>query len=437
MPKFSITTLGCKVNQAESESIAQDLFSSGWSAAAGCSQSEVCIVNTCTVTQKAAMQSRQAIRQAIRANPNARVIVTGCYAHTAPHEINQIEGVDSVVGHDKKLSLNSLILANGRELPDTRISPSNDIFENRKFQLTTPATSTDRTRPFLKVQDGCNAFCTYCIVPYARGRSRSMPIEDVLQSIEQLAGAGFHEVVLTGIHLGAYGRDLSPVIDLATLLRRIRDSGPIERVRLSSIEPLEVGPDIIDIVAESDIFCRHFHIPLQSGDDQILNKMKRPYSRQVFHDLVLAIHEQMPEAAMGVDTLIGFPGETDSAFEHTHDLIDKLPVSYLHVFPFSARPGTPAACFPDPVPKQVIKFRCEKMRRLGSDKRRSFYRKSVGKMMTVLIETKRDGVTGLLRGISSNYLPILIDDGDEFKNKIVDVKIEKLEGNKLFGNHIV
>jgi threonylcarbamoyladenosine tRNA methylthiotransferase MtaB len=379
------------------------------------------------------MQSRQAIRQAIRANPNARIIVTGCYAQTAPQEIEKIDGVDYIVGHDKKMSISRLIRPEGDQTSADQPSSSTDVRNESRFQAMSAATSTSRTRPFLKIQDGCDAFCTYCIVPYARGRSRSMPLDNVLQNMEQLNRAGFHEAVLTGIHLGVYGRDLTPAADLVALLNRIQAQQPIERVRLSSIEPLELTREIIQIVAESDTFCRHFHVPLQSGDDGILKKMGRPYSRQSFRDLVGLIHEMMPETAIGVDTLIGFPGEDGRAFENTYHLIDSLPVSYLHVFPFSVRPGTPAAEFADPVAHDIIKDRCERMRMLGQEKRLNFYRRFPGQTMPVLIETKRDKATGFLKGISSNYLPILIDAGDELKNQIIDVLIEKLEGNKLFG----
>ena len=433
MPKFFITTLGCKVNQAESEAISQELLSSDWASAMDCDQAEVCIVNTCTVTQKASMQSRQAIRKAIRSNPKARIIVTGCYAQTAPQEINRIDGVDYVVGHDKKRFISRLIQPKADEAPSSRLSSPDDVSRRRRFELMPTAISAARTRPFLKIQDGCDAFCTYCIVPYARGRSRSMPLNNVVESIQQLAEADYREVVLTGIHLGAYGRDLSPTVNLAALLRRIRALGLIDRVRLSSIEPLEVTHEIIKLVAGSDIFCRHFHIPLQSGDDRILKRMGRPYSRQIFHDLIAAIKKLMPDAAIGADTLIGFPGENDTAFENTYNLIKDLPISYLHVFPFSARPGTPAAEYADQIPQQIIKDRCQQMRQLGWNKRMSFYRGFVAKKMPVLIETKRDGTSGLLKGISSNYLPVLMDGADEVKNKIVDVKIEKCEANKLFG----
>jgi threonylcarbamoyladenosine tRNA methylthiotransferase MtaB len=433
MPKFSITTLGCKVNQAESEALAHELLSSDWSATTGCDQAEVCIVNTCAVTQKAAMQSRQAVRKAIRANPKARVIVTGCYAQTAPREIDEIDGVDYVVGHDKKLSIGRMIRTDGDKASETRDSAFSGMRPKRGFQRMPTATSAPRTRPFLKIQDGCDAFCTYCIVPYARGAGRSMPLDDVLQSVEQLAAAGFHEVVLTGIHLGAYGHDLAPATRLAELMERIDDKKSITRVRISSIEPFELTGEVIQRVARSDIFCQHFHIPLQSGDNRILKKMGRPYSPQNFYELISRIHKLMPDAAIGVDTLIGFPGESEAAFDSTYKLIADLPVSYLHVFPFSSRPGTAADKMANKVDPAVIKARCERIRKLGHQKRLKFYGRFTEKSLPVLIETKREGSSGLLKGISSNYLPVLIDGNDDLQNKIVEVKIEKLEGNKLYG----
>jgi threonylcarbamoyladenosine tRNA methylthiotransferase MtaB len=433
MPKFSITTLGCKVNQAESEAIAQDLLDAEWSATADCEKAEVCVVNTCTVTRKASMQSRQAIRKAIRDNPNARIVVTGCYAQTAPQEINGIEGVDYVVGNDQKLSIKRLLQGNGHPTLKSPTATVDFIKANRTFQLMTTATSAGRTRPFLKIQDGCNAFCTYCIVPYARGRSRSMPVDDVMQSITRYAEAGFQEIVLTGIHLGAYGHDLTPATDLADLMSRIASRASIARVRVSSIEPFELTEKIIQHVAASEIFCRHFHIPLQSGDDDILKQMGRPYSSQDFAALIEIIHGLMPDAAIGVDTLIGFPGESEAAFERTYDLVDRLPISYLHVFPFSQRAGTPAANLPDKLDPRAIKARAERIRKLGHLKRMAFYRGFEGESLPVLVESKRDRATGLLKGLSSNYLPVLVEGSDDLQNKIVDVKIEKLEGSRLFG----
>lgn len=421
------------MNQAESEAIAQDLLSSNWVTVGDLERADVCIVNTCAVTQKAAMQSRQAIRRAIRANPNAQIAVTGCYAQIAPQEIKAIDGVDYVVGHGGKNAIADMM----RSADDGASCSSNgicdDIHKKRRFESLPLPFETPRTRPFLKIQDGCDAFCTYCIVPYARGRSRSMPIEEVLDSIGKLAEAGYREVVLTGIHLGAYGLDLSPGTNLSIVMERIRDLKPIDRVRLSSIEPFEFAENILEQAANSEIFCRHFHIPLQSGDDEVLGKMGRPYSRRDFGDLIDKIHQSMPDAAIGVDILIGFPGENEAAFENTYELVKTLPISYLHVFPFSARSGTRAAKLPDKIEPGIIKIRCERMRILGSEKRMSFSRKFIGREMPVLIETERDHTSGLLKGVSSNYLRVLIDAGDELKNEIVNARIEKFIGQQFFG----
>jgi threonylcarbamoyladenosine tRNA methylthiotransferase MtaB len=256
-----------------------------------------------------------------------------------------------------------------------------------------------------------------------------MPVEDVLASVRVIQEAGFHEVVLTGIHLGCYGTDLSPAIHLTEMLAALQHQTAIDRIRLSSIEPHELTQDIIELVAETDIFCDHFHIPLQSGDDQILKKMHRPYTNSSFRDLIVNIKDQVSTAAIGVDILIGFPGETEKAFENTYSLIEKLPVTYLHVFPFSSRPGTPADRYPQKVPQKTIKARCEKMRRLGNEKKRIFYETFLEKTVEVLIESKRDKATGLLKGITSNYIPVHVVGEDDLFNTPVQVNIEKVEKN--------
>lgn len=422
MPKFNITTLGCKVNQYESEAISTYLKESGWEQTTG-GDAEVCIINTCTVTGKASMQSRQAIRQIIRANPGARIIVTGCYAQTEAEEIKAtIEGVHEIVGQGDKHRIPEAVL-NLEKQPPYPAVPRSNACEETVFRHLPVTVYGSRTRPFLKIQDGCNAFCTYCIVPYARGRSRSMPVEDVMQNLRQLVKAGYHEAVLTGIHVGCYGLDLTPETNLAELLKRILTERVIDRLRLSSIEPRELTDEMIEMVAASDRFCRHFHIPLQSGDDQILKRMHRPYDRQLFRERIMAIHEHLPDAAIGVDTLIGFPGETEAAFENTHALIEELPVTYLHVFPFSPRQETPAAGYPDHVAPDVLKERCSRMRELGRRKKSAFYKAQLGKMAEVLIEDKRNGATGLLKGITSNYLNVLLKGGDDLKNRLVSVRL--------------
>jgi threonylcarbamoyladenosine tRNA methylthiotransferase MtaB len=417
MKRFIITTLGCKVNRCESDALAEALKTEGWYPAPDKESADLCIINTCTVTQKASMQSRQAIRQIIRASPRARVIVTGCYAEIGGDEIKKIEGVFDVVGHEDKLNIPEMLKADKSQTGKRKTS----VFD---FQL-----STSRTRPFLKIQDGCDAFCTYCIVPYTRGRSRSMPLDDVLENIRKLKAAGYREAVLAGIHLGCYGLDLSPAVSLSELIRRINESKVMDRVRLSSVEPNELSDEIIRLVAMSDHLCRHFHIPLQSGDDNILKRMHRPYTAQFFRESVMNIRTAVPDAAIGTDILVGFPGESKTAFENTYSLIEQLSITYLHVFPFSPRKGTPAETYPDRVPLKVIKQRCQDMRELGVRKKNEFYKKLIGKTVEILIESKRDKFSGLLKGITSNYVPVLTDGDDSLKNTFVQVRIEEINGS--------
>ena len=433
MPKYRITTLGCKVNQAESDAIANELESCGWLPAGDKEPTELFIVNTCTVTQKASMQSRQAVRQAIRAHSNARIVVTGCYAQTEPETIRKIKGIHYIIGNTDKHRIGRVIAADQGKANGQTVTVCNDI---RKIQPLKPiftGVAGSRSRPFLKIQDGCNSFCSYCIVPYARGPSRSLAAENVLQAITTLANAGYREIVLSGVHLGHYGRDLNPAISLSGLLRRIERLSVSVRVRLSSIEPLELNDNLIACLTDSSRFCDHFHIPLQSGDDLILEKMGRPYRAVAFSNLVTKIRCRITDAAIGVDTLIGFPGETHQAFVQTYELMRELPITYLHVFPFSARPGTPAARYPDKVAPDMLKKRCAQLRELGKTKRLNFYKEFIGKRLEVLVESTRHSPSGLLRGLSSNYIPVLIDAGDDHKNQLRSVRVEKRVGNALVG----
>ena len=433
MKKFRIITLGCKVNQAESEAIASRLAGPDWQPADSPEEADLCLINTCTVTRKAALQSRQAVRQAIHASPQACIAVTGCYAETDPQALLNIKGLDCIVNQAGKPSLPEIIRASGIVKSDRPTLLGSPGEASRPPDVLPSGTPAGRTRPFLKIQDGCDAFCTYCIVPYARGRSRSTPLPAVLAGMEHLAAQGFHEVVLTGIHIGIYGRDLDPPSSLLELLQRIAALKAPVRVRLSSIEPLELTHEIVALLAASDRFCRHFHIPLQSGDRNILKRMGRPYSPEVFSALVRKIRRLLPDAAIGVDVLAGFPGETEAAFENTFQLIQALPVSYLHVFPFSARPGTAAQAFPDHVPLEEIKQRCTRLRQLGSRKRLAFHHSFLSQHVQVLTESRRDPKTGLLKGVSSNYLPVLVEGGDELRNRLVSVRILQADASRLLG----
>jgi threonylcarbamoyladenosine tRNA methylthiotransferase MtaB len=442
---FSIITLGCKVNQYESESMAHEMVAAGFKKlerkqAATDKRFDICIINTCTVTQKASMQSKQAIRQVIRSNPEAVVIVTGCLAQTAPEEIQKIDGVRCIVGHADKYRIPAI----ASSMKPDNVSPPElirrDIRDITTYQdMRLPALGS-RTRPFLKIQDGCDAFCTYCIVPFARGPNRSMPMEQVIQHIRHIREAGYHEIVLTGIHLGRYGTDLSPKIDLTYLLKHLCGSESIDRIRLSSVEPLEITPGLIELVTRANKrpgqICPHFHIPLQSGDNEILKQMHRPYQQDDFRKIVLQIIETLPHAAIGADVLIGFPGETEDAFENTFLLLGELPLAYLHVFPFSPRKGTPAARYSNQVAPHIVKERCRKTRELGVQKRRAFLNKFLQQNMEVLVEETRDPHTGMLKGVTSNYIKVLLDGEDRQKNTIQTVHIERLFDDQTLLGHL-
>ncbi len=440
---FTISTLGCKVNQFESEAIEKALCQKGLKVCdSGMIRNrtnpfgivaDICIINTCTVTSKAAMQSRQAIRKAVRLNPGALIIVTGCYAQTRPAEIAAISGIGWIVGHDEKGCIPELVDA----IPEEREKNPDTIFygfdrERKKKFNDMPATPIGtRTRPFLKIQDGCNTFCSYCIVPYARGKSRSMPENLVIEKLREFKEAGRKEVVFTGIHLGAYGKDFNPGKSLLELLLKVRKHELIERLRLSSIEPCELSDDIIELAANWKGLCQHFHIPLQSGDDGILRRMKRPYDSTFFRNLVLKIKNRLPNAAIGVDVLSGFPGESQQAFENTVSLIESLPISYLHVFPFSPREGTPAYNFSGQIPSKIIKERCRILREISGRFRNRFYNGFAGKTIEVLVEEKRERASGLLKGISRNYVPVMFDGKDMHKNHLLQVKIQKVNSRNM------
>ena len=432
MKKFNLITLGCRVNQCESDALSSCLEDLGLSAALDGKRSDVCVINTCAVTQKAAAQSRRTIRKAIRNHPSAQIVVAGCYAETFASEIEKMKGVDYVIGNADKHAIPEIISREKKNGGPTLMS--RPMARQREFAEIFGRGNSVKTRPSLKIQDGCDSFCSYCIVPLARGRSRSMPFDHALSAVSKISAQGSREVVLSGIHIGRYGRDLSPQTSLHDLISRIDNEKIIQRVRLSSIEPPELKQEIIRTASDSETICRHFHIPLQSGDDGTLKKMNRPYSRSFFRDLVLFVHELMPDAAIGVDVLAGFPGETDHAFENTYSLIESLPVSYLHVFPFSRRENTPAWSFPDQIPHDVITRRCAILRGLGAEKKREFYKTFVGKRVTVLFENQRCKKTGRLKGITSNYLRVFAR-GDEGRlNSITDVSISKMsDDGSLWG----
>jgi len=420
LKKIAVATLGCKVNKYDSAAICELLQGAEYSLVPFSQKADIYIINTCTVTSRADFQSRQLIRRSHRINPYAKIIVTGCYAQRAPQEIRDLPGVDHTVGIGETTRLLRLI----------------DGSENRKPPLVLTGnvpTLAKHTRALIKVQDGCDSRCSYCIIPYTRGPSKSLDQEETVKHISKLVELGYREIVLTGIHLGSYGWDLRPRTSLPNLIRSIEDGTRAHRVRLSSIEPKEFSDDLINIISSSPLICNHLHIPLQSGDDETLKRMRRPYTSLFFKELVHRLISAIPDLNIGADVIVGFPGETDENFSNTLTLIEDLPIGYLHVFPYSRRPGTPAANFPDQVGSKTVKKRGEILRRLGSSKREKFYRRFLGKRLSILLESKRDTPTNHLKGFSRNYIPVLVDAADNMVNKEITAKITKIQDEKVFG----
>jgi len=431
-PTFTIETLGCKVNQYESEAIAWHLRTNGFTSKN--SHAAYAIINTCTVTQKAGMQSRQLIRQTIRKNPDAFIIVTGCHAQISPNDIQAIEGVHWIVGHAFKHDLPQRIFNHQfSQKPDCPEIDISDILHHRTYNHIPFDSLQNRSRPMLKIQDGCNAFCSYCIVPYARGPSRSLPERNVVDMVKRFRDNGYQEIILTGIHLGMYGHDFQPPIQLSHLLNTILQIPECPRIRLSSIEPLEITEALIQIIQNSPKMCHHLHIPLQSGDDQTLKLMNRHYTRDFFKDLIYSIREGIPDIAIGIDVLTGFPGETHQAFENTLHLLDSLPASYFHVFPFSLREGTQIAKNKWPLDVQTIKTRAKIIRELGKQKRKDFFDSSKGQKQWVIVESS-DGTYS--RGFTGNYIPVKIS-GVFTHNEMVPVKLQGVSrANEMQGQLI-
>lgn len=431
MIKVAISTLGCKVNQYESAGILEKLDKNVFLPVPFHTKADCYIINTCTVTGRTDYQSRQIIRRAIRINPDASIIVTGCYAQVAPEDIARIPGVTLIAGTAEKENISQIIEHLVRGDPQLLVG---DIRQAREFSRLSPLKFPGHTRAFLKIQDGCNSFCSYCIVPYARGPSKSLPEREVFHKIEMLARNGYKEMVLTGIHLGVYGEDLAPPSNLINVLDYVEKNKSVERLRLSSIEITEITDDMIRLMKKSATLCRHIHVPLQSGDDGILSAMRRNYDSAFFKKRMEEIHQALPDIALGIDVMVGFPGEGEEAFTTTLKLVEELPVAYLHVFPYSERPGTPAKELPGKVNEAVKKRRSEVMRNLGRMKRNTFAERFIREELAVLVEDKKDKDTGFMKGFSDNYIPVVIRNGNSsLVNHIVNVIPDESCDGKLYG----
>jgi threonylcarbamoyladenosine tRNA methylthiotransferase MtaB len=432
---FRVITLGCKVNQYESAYLEERLKDTGWSPAGKDEKAGLVVINTCIVTQRASCQSRQAIRKAIRENPGCTAAAVGCYGQAFRDELTGIEGLNIITGNADKLSLPDILDKNLHKLQTCIVS--NDFTEKGTFGCFPAKAPSDRTRASLKIQDGCDSFCTYCIVPFARGPVRSLEPSKVIDSLRALSEDGYKEAVLTGIHLGRYGTDQGNGIGLKTLLAGIEGEGLPIRIRLSSLEPNEIDQELIEMIGSGKGICRHFHIPLQSGDANILKRMNRHYSPGDFARLIELIHEKIPLAAIGLDVITGFPGEDDHAHKNTFSFISDLPVSYLHVFPYSPRKGTAAAGFPGQVNQKLIKERATQLRDLGKKKREAFHRSCVGKEFSVITKGRRPQKKDMIEGISDNYLNIIFPSSKPLKNTLINVRVIESGVDGVIGTAVV
>ena len=422
-------------------------------------EGDIAVLNTCTVTATADAEVRQVIRRIRRLNPQCRILVTGCYAQRAPQEIAALDGVAWVVGNSHKHRLLEVLeseIPSGPAVarlgspatarreppagsrapvaaPDLASQPRRDVWAgeiDREFHFA-PAVPDDRTRPTLKVQDGCDARCAFCVIPFVRGPSRSLPPDRVINAVQELVQQGFKEVVLSGINLGRYGRDLGRTIDFLGLLQRILEETPVARVRISSIEPMDVTPPLMRLVARENRLADHFHVPLQSGSDRILRLMNRRYWSSQYADRILAIREALPQAGIGADVMTGFPGETDQDHCASTELINRLPFTYLHIFPYSVRPDTAAAARPEQVNGRVAHERARELRGLIAKKRQAFLEAQIGRTLSVLTLADQTGLAST--AITSNYLPVSLENSTLPANRLVEVEIARVAGGSLHG----
>ena len=428
---IAIATLGCKANQFDSALMEASLEEKGFEIVRFPQRADIYIVNTCTVTHKADYQSRQMIRRAHRLNPSSLIVVTGCYAQAYPEEVSSVEGVGIILGNGEKVAIADFL-----RNPSMGSFPTVTVGDIQK-EVDIGEANTHRfhrhTRALLKIQDGCNASCSYCIIPRTRGRSRSLNPLRVIHHLQRLARKGFKEVVLTGINLGLYGADLSPPTSLAKLWEEVESIPAPPRIRLSSIEPGDFSSELIRSIASSSRLCNHLHIPMQSGNDEILRRMNRNYNGTFFDDLVQTLIHRIPNLNIGVDVIVGFPGEGKKEFRETYDVLEKMDIGYLHVFPFSRRRNTEASEYPHQVDPRTKRARCEALRALGKRKRAAFQERFLGREVDVLVEGKREKITGKLTGYSRNYIPVLIDGGDDLVNREVMLSVTGLENGKVFG----
>ncbi len=432
MSTVAFHTLGCKVNFYDTEAIWQLFKNDGYEQVDFEQTADVYVINTCTVTNTGDKKSRQIIRRAIRRNPDAVVAVTGCYAQTSPAELLAIPGVDLVIGTQDRDRILPLIRQYEQERQP--INAVRNIMKTREFEELDVPQFDDRTRAFLKIQEGCNNFCTFCIIPWSRGLMRSRKPESVIRQAHMLVEAGYQEIVLTGIHTGGYGEDMEEY-GLADLLWDLDKVEGLKRIRISSIEASQINDRVIEVLNTSPKMCRHLHIPLQSGNDQVLSRMRRKYTTAEFGEKIEKIHQAMPGAAITTDIIVGFPGETEEMFRDGFSFIERMGFAEMHVFPYSKRTGTPAARMEDQVDDEVKNERVHELIDLSERMQLQYAEKYVGKMLEVIPERVYKGAPdgGLIMGYSDNYLNVVFAGNKDMIGKVCQVTVTEAGVNECQG----
>lgn len=435
MAKIAFYTLGCKVNQADTASMENLFLHSGHQLVSFDGEADVYIINTCVVTNTGQRKSRQTIHRAIRKNPNALIVVTGCYPQTAAEEVKAIAGVDMIIGNQDRAQIVQLVEERLAHRQTDTLDAVHKLTASTAFEEMAAGDITDKTRAFLKIQEGCNQFCTYCIIPYARGPLRSRSLESIHTETQRLISAGFKEIVLIGIHLGCYGKENPDGPTLYDAVKTVLDVPGVQRLRLGSLESVEVEPRLLTLMQEDARFCRHLHLPLQSGCDKVLQAMHRPYTTAKFKTLLADIKTRVPDIAITTDVIVGFPGETEADFETTCKFAESCGFSKMHIFPFSARKGTPAEKFAGAVTETVKKERADILGRIDETMHKTFLQAMVGQTAEVLFE--QPAGEDYFEGLTGNYQRVFVKSGGRnLGGEILPVKITAFDGEKLLGEII-
>lgn len=435
MAKIAFYTLGCKVNQADTASMENLFLRCGHQLVSFDGEADVYIINTCVVTNTGQRKSRQTIHRAIRKNPNALIVVTGCYPQTAAEEVKAIAGVDMIIGNQDRAQIVQLVEERLAHRQTDTLDAVHKLTASTAFEEMAAGDITDKTRAFLKIQEGCNQFCTYCIIPYARGPLRSRSLESIRTETQRLISAGFKEIVLIGIHLGCYGKENPDGPTLYDAVKTVLDVPGVQRLRLGSLESVEVEPRLLTLMQEDARFCRHLHLPLQSGCDKTLQAMHRPYTTAKFKTLLADIKTRVPDIAITTDVIVGFPGETEADFETTCKFAESCGFSKMHIFPFSARKGTPAEKFAGAVTEAVKKERADILGRIDETMHKAFLQAMVGQTAEVLFE--QPAGEDYFEGLTGNYQRVFVKSGGRnLGGEILPVKITAFDGEKLLGEII-